>query len=282
MLIIDEDINNIIIKALEEDKVKEDITTNSLFDSPLESKAIVKAKSDGILCGINLFKQVFKIIDSTLIVRENFKDGESFKYGDIIINLKGEIRAILKGERTAMNFLGHLSGIATKTEKLVKKAKGKLKILDTRKTTPCMRKLEKYAVKTGGGVNHRFNLKEMAMLKENHLIHFNSLKEAVLKIRHKNPDIFIEIEVKNIKEFKEAYNLPVQRIMLDNFSISEIEEAVKINNKKMELEVSGGVNEDNIGKIAETGVDFVSSGALTHSFKNSDFSLLVLKKGGKI
>ncbi len=277
MLNIDENINNIIIKALEEDKVKEDITTNSLFDSFIPAKAVVKAKSDGILCGTELFKQVFKIVDSTLSVKENLKDGENFRKGDIILELEGDISSILKGERTAMNFLGHLSGIATKTDKLVKKAKGKVRVLDTRKTTPCMRKLEKYAVKTGGGVNHRFNLKEMAMLKENHLIHFNSLKEAVMKIREKDSDVFIEIEVKNLKEFKEALNLPVQRIMLDNFSIPEIKEAVKINNHKIELEVSGGVTEDNIEKIAETGVGFVSSGALTHSFTNSDFSLLVLK-----
>ncbi len=277
MLKIDKDINDIIIKALEEDKVKEDVTTNSLFDSFVKAEAIVKAKSEGVLCGVDVFKQVFKLIDSSIIIKENFKDGDFFKEGDIIINLFGDIRTILKGERTGMNFLGHLSGIATKTRKLVDRAKGRVRVLDTRKTTPTMRKLEKYAVKTGGGVNHRFNLKEMAMLKENHLIKFDSLKEAVMKVRDKNPEVFIEIEVKNIKEFEQALKLPVQRIMLDNFTISDIKKAVDINNGKIELEVSGGVNEDNIGEISETGVDFVSSGALTHSFENSDFSLLILK-----
>ncbi len=277
MNIMDDNIKKIIASALEEDKVNEDVTTDSIFDSPINAKAVIKAKSEGILCGMEVLKEVFKTVDPTLKIKENFKDGDFFKRGDIIVELSGDIRAILKGERTSLNFLGHLSGIATKTKKLVDKAKGKLKVLDTRKTTPCMRKLEKYAVKTGGGVNHRFNLKEMAMLKENHLIHFSSLKEPVMKIREKNTDTFIEIEVKNIKEFREALELPVQRIMLDNFGIEDIKKAVKINNQRVELEVSGGVNEDNIEKISETGVDFVSSGALTHSFENSDFSLLVLR-----
>jgi len=157
------------------------------------------------------------------------------------------------------------------------KAGGRIKVLDTRKTTPGFRELEKYAVKTGGGYNHRMNLEEMAMLKENHLIFFDSIEEAVKKIREKSKNVKIEVEVKNLEEFKEVLNLDVDRIMLDNFTLDDIKKAVKINGGKRELEISGGVNESNIEEYSLSGADYVSSGALTHSFTNSDFSLLIKK-----
>ncbi len=277
MSIINERTKNLIRMALEEDQIEDDVTTNSLFPEPRKAKAKVIAKSEGILCGIEVFKEVFKTISREVEFFTTFKDGDKFRIMDTIIEISGDIRAILKGERTALNFLGHLSGISTKTHNLVNKARGRIKVLDTRKTTPAFRELEKYAVKIGGGHNHRINLTEMAMLKENHLIFFSSIEDAVNKIRKKLKDVKIEVEVKNLDEFKEVLKLDVDRVMLDNFSIDEIREAVKINGGKRELEISGGVTEENIEKYAETGADFVSSGALTHSFKNSDFSLLIEK-----
>lgn len=277
MNIINKRTKELIRMALEEDHIENDITTNSLFPEYKKSKAIVIAKSNGILCGLEIFKEVFLTIGKQIMFKTDFKDGDEFKKGDTIIELEGDVRIILKGERTALDFLGHLSGIATKTHSLVKKTGGKIKVLDTRKTTPGFRELEKYAVKTGGGYNHRMNLEEMSMLKENHLIFFNSVKEAVDRIREKSSNVKIEVEVKNLKEFKEVLNLNVDRIMLDNFSLEDIKEAVKINGGKKELEISGGVNENNIEEYSLTGADYVSSGALTHSFKNSDFSLLIKK-----
>lgn len=275
MNIINKRTKELIKMALEEDHIENDITTNSLFPEYRKAKAIVIAKSDGILCGLDIFKEVFLTIGKEINFKTDFKDGDEFKKGDIIIEMEGDVRIILKGERTALDFLGHLSGIATKTHSLVKKTGGRIKVLDTRKTTPGFRELEKYAVKTGGGYNHRMNLEEMAMLKENHLIFFNSIKDAVDRIRKRSKDIKIEVEVKNLKEFKEVLSLEVDRIMLDNFSLEDIREAVKINGGRRELEISGGVNESNIEEYSLTGADYVSSGALTHSFKNSDFSLLI-------
>ncbi len=277
MNIINEKTRKLISMALEEDHIENDVTTNSLFPEPVKAKAKVIAKSNGILCGLDVFKEVFLFIDKTIKFESNFKDGDKFKKGDTIIKIYGDVRTILKGERTALDFLGHLSGIATKTSNLVKKAKGRIKVLDTRKTTPGFRELEKHAVKTGGGFNHRMNLEEMAMLKENHLIFFKSIKDAVDRIREKFKSVKIEVEVKNLKEFEEVLKLNVDRIMLDNFSLEDIKKAVKINGGKRELEISGGVNESNIEEYSLTGADFVSSGALTHSFKNSDFSLLIEK-----
>ncbi len=277
MNIINKRTKELIKMALEEDHIENDITTNSLFPEYRKAKAIVIAKSDGILCGLDIFKEVFLTIGKEINFKTDFKDGDEFKKGDIIIEMEGDVRIILKGERTALDFLGHLSGIATKTHSLVKKTGGRIKVLDTRKTTPGFRELEKYAVKTGGGYNHRMNLEEMAMLKENHLIFFNSIKDAVDRIRKRSKDIKIEVEVKNLKEFKEVLSLEVDRIMLDNFSLEDIREAVKINGGRRELEISGGVNESNIEEYSLTGADYVSSGALTHSFKNSDFSLLIKK-----
>ena len=277
MNIINKRTKELIKMALEEDHIENDITTNSLFPEYRKAKAIVIAKSDGILCGLDIFKEVFLTIGKEVNFKTDFKDGDEFKKGDIIIEMEGDVRIILKGERTALDFLGHLSGIATKTHSLVKKTGGRIKVLDTRKTTPGFRELEKYAVKTGGGYNHRMNLEEMAMLKENHLIFFNSIKDAVDRIRKRSKDIKIEVEVKNLKEFKEVLSLEVDRIMLDNFSLEDIREAVKINGGRRELEISGGVNESNIEEYSLTGADYVSSGALTHSFKNSDFSLLIKK-----
>ncbi len=277
MNIINKRTKELIKMALEEDHIENDITTNSLFPEYRKAKAIVIAKSNGILCGLDIFKEVFLTIGKEIKFKTNFKDGDEFKKGDTIIEIEGDIRIILKGERTALDFLGHLSGIATKTHSLVKKTGGRIKVLDTRKTTPGFRELEKYAVKIGGGYNHRMNLEEMAMLKENHLIFFKSIKDAVDRLRKRSKDIKIEVEVKNLKEFKEVLNLEVDRIMLDNFSLEDIREAVKINGGRRELEISGGVNESNIEEYSLTGADYVSSGALTHSFKNSDFSLLIKK-----
>jgi len=265
----------IIKLALKEDKYKDDITTNSLYTKNKKSGASVIAKSEGVLCGIEIFEKVFKIVDRKIVLNKKIVDGDRFNKGTTIVKLFGRINSILKAERTALNFLSHLSGIATKTNKIVKKTKGKVEILDTRKTTPGLRELEKYAVLTGGGTNHRKNLKDMVLIKENHLALYESIENAVKKIRNKHKNIFIEVEVKSLEEFKEALNLPVQRIMLDNFKLDEIKKAAKINNNKIQLEVSGGIDEENIDNLINTGVDYLSLGALTHSFNCSDFSLLI-------
>ncbi len=261
--------------AFEEDSVFDDQTSNFLFTEPLFSRAKIIAKSDGVLSGEEIVKMVFLMRDSSIEVKSFLHDGENFFSEDKIFEISGEIKSILSSERIALNFLSKLSGIATYTYEFVKKTKGRLKILDTRKTTPCYRELEKYAVKCGGGENHRMNLREFILIKENHLFPFSSIKEAVDKLRKANKKIFIEVEVKNLDELKEALTLDVQRIMLDNFTIDEIKEAVKINNGKKELEVSGGVSLESVVKISELGVQYVSVGSLTHSAKGADFSLLI-------
>lgn len=257
-----------------EDIGHQDITTDNLsFEKDVKAKII--AKEDCTICGVEFAKQVFDIIDNTLVFSFFIPDGSEVKKGETILEIQGNGKSILKAERVALNILQRLSGISTNTKKYVNLLEGtNTKILDTRKTTPGFRAFEKYAVKIGGGFNHRFALYDMVMLKDNHISLAGGIKKAVQEIRSNvSPMVKIEVEVSNLEEFKEALELNVDIIMLDNMSIKEMEKAVKLNNGKSLLEASGNITLENIKEIAKTGVDFISSGALIHSAKWVDLSL---------
>lgn len=264
----------IIQLALLEDNVQQDVTTNSLeeFDRPVTAR--VTTKEDGIISGTDIFTRTFRAVDPNVAVEVLKGDGSAVKKGDVVIELHGMESSILKAERTALNFLQRLSGIATLTKKYVDKlAPFDITLLDTRKTTPGMRHLEKKAVIDGGGTNHRMNLEDMAMVKDNHIEMAGTISNAVKKIRERFPGKKIEVEVKNLEELEEAIALNVDMIMLDNFTPQLQEEAVRITNRRVKLEVSGNVNLENIEEKAIKGIDFISVGALTHSFRSLDLSL---------
>lgn len=277
MEIEDKFMHSIIDLALAEDKISEDITTNSLIDYDNKVNAYVMAKEEGILSGIQVFSETFYKVDPNTRITIIKNDGNVVKKGDIVLELAGHEISILKAERTALNFLQRLSGIATLTGQYVAKLKPfHITLLDTRKTTPGMRYLEKKAVRDGGGTNHRLNLEEMAMVKDNHILMAGSITNAVKKIRAKFPLKKIEVEVKNLTELKESLSLDVDIIMLDNFDIALLEEAFKMkkkNKSKVKFEISGNVTLHNIEEKAVPGIDFISVGALTHSFKSLDLSL---------
>jgi nicotinate-nucleotide pyrophosphorylase (carboxylating) len=257
-----------------EDIGYQDITTDNLkTDKKVE--AYIISKEEGIVAGTLFSKEIFNMVDSSLDVKILKKEGEYIKKGDVILTIKGSGKSILKAERLALNILQRLSGIATKTNEFVKALEGtKTKLLDTRKTTPGFRAFEKYAVKVGGGFNHRFALYDMVMLKDNHISLVGSIKEAVKQIRENvSPMVKIEVETNNLNQVQEALEAEVDVIMLDNMSIDEIKEAVKLINGKALTEASGNITLDNIKDIARTGVDFISSGAPIHSSKWLDFSL---------
>jgi nicotinate-nucleotide pyrophosphorylase (carboxylating) len=267
----------IILLALSEDKVREDVTTNSLMEYDRKVIAEVTAKEEGVISGIEAFTAVFQTIFREVSVRVFKGDGSAVKKGDVVLEIEGMESSILISERTALNFLQHLSGVATLTRKFVDKLKPySASLLDTRKTTPGMRYLEKKAVRDGGGSNHRMNLEDMAMVKDNHIKMAGTISKAVEKIREKFPGKKIEVEVKNIKELEEALSMDVDIVMLDNFSPELLREAVKINNRRAKLEVSGNVTLENIEEKAVAGIDFISVGALTHSFKSLDLSLNII------
>ncbi|HID92833.1 MAG TPA: carboxylating nicotinate-nucleotide diphosphorylase [bacterium (Candidatus Stahlbacteria)] len=271
----------IVKRALKEDIGKGDVTTNSVIPKDSKGKAVIVAKKDGVLAGMDVACEVFKILDPQIKFNKFLNDGDKFKNGMKLLEIYGSLRAILTGERTALNFLTHLSGIATLTSHFVEKVRGtKAKILDTRKTIPGLRELAKYAVKMGGGENHRFGLHDAVLIKDNHIAVAGGIREAVERLRKSSIDSrfssFIEVEVENLFQLKEALSCDVDRIMLDNMNVEDIKKAVEITNGRAELEVSGGVNLDNVRKIAETGVDYISVGSITHSAKSIDMSLEVL------
>lgn len=272
-------LNTLIDLALEEDTVKEDITSELLIPPGLKAKATLLAKADGVLAGIDVARLVFVRIDSKIKFKIFIKDGSKLKNGDIIAVIKGNARSILKAERTALNFLQRLSGIVTLTAQYVALVSDlKVDILDTRKTTPGMRILEKYAVSMGGGRNHRFNLSDGILIKDNHLETLYSqgmtLKEIVTKAKENAPKgIKVEVEVTNIKEVNEAVSSGADIIMLDNMTSVQMRRAVKKIPSTIKTEASGGINLDNVRSVAETGVNFISVGALTHSAKALDISL---------
>lgn len=272
-------IETIVTQSLEEDLGQGDVTTEALIHPDIESKAFILVKASGVLAGIEVAEAVFQQVDPSLKFERLVQDGIRVSPGDIIVGIHGKAAGILKAERVALNFLQHLSGIATETAKYVEAVIGtNAKILDTRKTTPCLRLLEKYAVRMGGGQNHRFNLGDGALIKDNHLAALYAsgagLAESVKKARENVPaDLKIEVEVETLEQAREALDAGADILLLDNMQTGEMRRAVEIANGRALTEASGGIALDNIRAIAETGVDFISIGALTHSVKALDISL---------
>lgn len=270
-------IDNIINTALAEDINYIDVTTDNLLDDSHKSNAYFVAKDDGVLCGIDIAMRVFELVGSGVEAEILLNDGTAVKKGDIIANLKGSTKTLLKGERTALNILQHMSGIATATNKCVKLVEGSnARITDTRKTLPGLRPLQKYAVTVGGGRNHRYNLSDGAMLKDNHIDAYGSIKAAVNALREKAGHMLkVEVEVRNFDELQEALDCGCEIIMLDNMSLSDMTKAVEITNGRAKLEASGNITLENISEVAKTGVDIISLGALTHSVKCFDISMKI-------
>lgn len=271
-------VDNLIKTALLEDINYVDITTDYLIPEDQENEAKFLAKANGVLCGIEVALRVFTLIQPDFQYEVFIHDGEEVKKGDIIAKIKGKTRTILKGERTALNLLQHMSGISSMTNRIVKIVEGtNASIADTRKTLPGMRPLQKYAVTVGGGKNHRFNLSDAAMLKDNHVDAGGGITNAVTKLRTKLGHMAkVELEVRTLDELREALSVDVDVIMLDNMDNDTMREAVKIADGKALLEASGGITEETIRGVAETGVDIISIGALTHSVKAFDISLKII------
>ncbi len=268
-------IEDIIKNALDEDIGFGDITTDNLAIDDKIITADFVAKQKGILAGVFLIDKIFKIVDDKVKTIIKKSDGDNVEKGEIFATISGKSSSILKAERVILNFIQRLSGIATLTNNFVEKIKDyDVKILDTRKTTPLLRELEKYAVRIGGGYNHRFGLYDMVMLKENHIRSVGSISEAVTRIKQNDVTHKIEVEVTNLAELDEAVKAKADRAMLDNMTIEDMIIAVKKYKGIIELEASGNVTLDTVKQIAATGVDFISSGSLTHSFKSLDISLL--------
>lgn len=265
-------LKKIVQVALKEDIGKGDITSNSVIPLEMRGLGLIFAQEDGILAGLGVARMVFESIDEEIEFAPKMKDGDRIEKGMVVATVIGSARTCLTGERVALNFLQRLSGIATLTNKFVNAIVGtKAKILDTRKTTPGLRELEKYAVTVGGGFNHRFGLYDQVLIKDNHIQMAGSISAAVKMVKAKKK--FIEVEVKTLDEFRESMHLGINRIMLDNMNPSQIREAVRLSQGKIELEASGGVNLDNVAEIAETGVDYISIGELTHSAPSLDFNM---------
>ena len=269
-------VDNLIKTALLEDINYIDVTTDYLIDEDQEGAAQFLAKADGVLCGLDVALRVFELLQPDFKAEVFKKDGDVLKKGDIIAKVYGKTRTILKGERTALNLIQHMSGIATATNEAVKLVEGtKASIVDTRKTLPGMRPLQKYAVTVGGGKNHRYNLSDAAMLKDNHVDAGGGITNAVKKLKSKLGHMTkVELEVRSLDELREALSVGVDVIMLDNMSNEMMAEAVKITDGKAILEASGGITAETLRGVAETGVDIISIGALTHSVKAFDLSLI--------
>jgi nicotinate-nucleotide pyrophosphorylase (carboxylating) len=268
-------IDNTIMTALKEDMALGDITTDNIVDHDSVSKACFITKEEGVIAGLDVSERVFKLLDESIAVKKLVKDGDKVSKGDIIAEFEGNTRALLKGERTALNFIQRLSGIATMADKLSRKIEGlDARVTDTRKTTPGLRFLEKYAVRVGGGSNHRFSLSDGVLIKDNHIKAAGGIKKACELVRKNIPHtIKIEVETETMEQVREALDAGADIIMLDNMDTETMKEAVKLINKRALVEASGNVNLDTIYDIAKTGVDIISVGALTHSVKSLDISM---------
>ncbi|MCI9209141.1 MAG: carboxylating nicotinate-nucleotide diphosphorylase [Eubacterium sp.] len=264
-----------ILSALREDLTSEDVTTNAVMPNQCLGEVDLICKEDGIVCGLDVFARVFDLIDREVEVTIFVKDGDAVKAGEQMAKVRGDIRALLTGERTALNYLQRMSGIATYTHSIVKLLEGSgIRLLDTRKTTPNNRIFEKYAVRIGGGQNHRYNLTDGVLLKDNHIGAARSVKKAVQMAKEYAPFVRkIEVEAENMDMVKEAVEAGADIIMLDNMTPEVMEEAVAWIDHRAEIEISGNITKENIEKIKELGVDYVSSGALTHSAPILDISL---------
>ncbi|MBF0533203.1 MAG: carboxylating nicotinate-nucleotide diphosphorylase [Candidatus Omnitrophica bacterium] len=280
-------IETIIAIALREDISQGDITTNYLIPKDHYSEAVILVKEDAFVCGIDIARKVFHAFDETVKFEAVFKDGDHVPSGSALARLRGKTRSLLTCERVALNFLGYLSGIATNTNRFAQKIKPyPVEILDTRKTTPGLRILEKYAVRCGGGVNHRMNLNEMALIKDNHRDACHpemTITQSIARIRRRT-ERGIEVEVDNLDQFREALTAGPDMILLDNMSVVDMRLAVRLARKKFKdaprplLEASGGITLKNIRSVAATGVDRISVGSLTHTLKNIDISMEIFNK----
>ncbi len=268
-------VDELIMMALKEDISGEDVSTNSVMPEAVKGTVDLICKQDGIIAGLGVFKRVFELLDENVQVEFNCKDGDRVTKGQLMAVVKGDIRALLSGERVALNYLQRMSGIATYTNEVASLLKGsRTKLLDTRKTTPNNRIFEKYAVTVGGGYNHRYNLSDGVLLKDNHIGAAGSVTKAVKMAKEYAPFVRkIEVEVENLDMVKEAVEAGADIIMLDNMTTEEMKEAIKIIDGRAETECSGNVTKENIERIINLGVDYVSSGALTHSAPIMDISL---------
>ena len=259
--------------ALQEDIGHEDVTAKLIAEDDF-SLASVISREPAIICGIDWFEEVFSQLDSEIFIEWDVDDGDHVKADQQLCSISGSTRALLSGERTALNFLQTLSGTATLSGIYADAVKGtNTKVLDTRKTIPGLRLAQKYAVHCGGCMNHRMGLYDAILIKENHILAAGSIAEAVSAARFNSPELPVEVEVENLDELQQAIDANVERVLLDNFDLSLLKDAVKLNNKKTELEASGGVTLETIRSIAETGVDFISTGALTKDVKAIDLSM---------
>ena len=268
-------VDNLLLQALKEDITSEDISTNAVMPTKKQGQVELICKQDGIIAGLEVFQRVFELLDETTQVKFYVKDGEEVKKGQLMAILTGDIRVLLSGERTALNYLQRMSGIATYTNSVAKLLKGaKTQLLDTRKTTPNMRIFEKYAVRVGGGHNHRYNLSDGILLKDIHIGAAGGIKEAISMAKDYASFVRkIEIEVENLDMVKEAVEAGADIIMLDNMSIEDMKKAVAFIAGRAKTECSGNVTKENIKNLADIGVDYISSGALTHSAPILDISL---------
>ena len=268
-------VDDYIINTLKEDITSEDVSTNAVMPEDKQGKADLICKQDGIVCGLDVFERTFKLLDDTSRFEANFKDGDFVKKGDLIGVIYGDVKAILSGERTALNYLQRMSGIATMTREYINELKGyKTVLLDTRKTTPNMRPFEKHAVKVGGATNHRYNLSDGVLLKDNHIGAAGSVTKAIEMAKAYAPFVRkIEIETETLDQVKEALDAGADIIMLDNMDNDTMCKAVEMIGDKAQTECSGNVTKERLKEIAEIGVDFVSCGALTHSAMIMDVSL---------
>lgn len=268
-------VDHLLLQALSEDITSEDITTNSVMREAMAGEVQLICKQDGIIAGLQIFERVFQLLDDTVEVEFFCKDGDFVTAGQLMALVKGDIRALLSGERVALNYLQRMSGIATYTNSIARLLKGsKTKLLDTRKTTPNMRIFEKYAVKVGGGYNHRYNLSDGILLKDNHIGAAGSVTKAIQMAKEYAPFVRkIEIEVENLDMVKEAVEAGADIIMLDNMTQEMMKEAIAIIDGRAETECSGNVTRENVERLLDIGVDYISSGALTHSAPIMDISL---------
>ena len=276
---IDQELEKFVVESLKEDIQSGDHTSLACINKSNISNAEIIAKNSGLIAGVELAKYIFKKVDNKLDLKQHIKDGDSVKKGDIIISISGPTLSILKCERLVLNCMQQMSAIATKTNIICKKiASTKTKILDTRKTIPLNRKIQKWAVKIGGGINHRFSLDDMIMIKDNHIDFCGGIAQAIQTTKKyliaNKLNLDIVVETRNFDEIKEVIDEGgIKRILLDNFDIAQTKKAVELINNQFETESSGGINEKNILEYAKCGVDYISLGTLTHSIKNFDLSL---------
>lgn len=268
-------VDPLILSAIKEDITSEDVSTNCVMPSAQRGRVELICKQDGIICGLQVFERVFHLLDENTNIEFYVKDGDAVTSGQLMATVYGDIRVLLSGERTALNYLQRMSGVATYTHSVASLLEGsRTKLLDTRKTTPNNRIFEKYSVRIGGGKNHRYNLTDGVMLKDNHIGAAGGVKEAIKMAKEYAPFVRkIEVETENLEMVRDAVEAGADIIMLDNMSSEDIKKAIEIINGKAEIEVSGNVTRENIARLVNLGVDFISSGALTHSAPIMDISL---------